>query len=396
MDTLLIILVSLCLLAAIIIIILLLTGPTRHQNVVNNSDESLQKIVQAMQNTLLSFNTNILNSLSNNRLTTTKDIHDYQESINFKLQEQFKLLNETVEKRLEMINTKVEDRLTKGFEKNNATFQSISDRMAIIDQAQANITKLSTEVVGLQDVLTNNQARGAFGEQQLYQILYAAYGENPKIYKTQYTLKKGKGEQRDVKPDVAIFMPEPHNVLCIDSKFPFSAYSKLFDKQESVEEAEIMKSFKKEVVNHIDTVANKYIIPNKTADYAIMFVPSDGILALIHSKCQDLVERAQNKNVLIVSPTTIFPLLQTYKMVYIDHERNLNVKQITEQIALLNKDFTKLDSEWGTINKGITSLYHNSDTFDQRVNRITNKFKKIKVADMSSEMIENKGDESDV
>ncbi len=392
MQEIIIILLALCLIGLIITIALLLSRKRLSSD--NDFNESLNDVRKSLNDTIINFSRQINDSMAESRIKTTKDINEYRDSINEKLQNEFKVLNESVAKSMEEINHRVELRLNQGFEKNNKTFEDITNRMAVIDKAQENITKLSSDVVSLQNVLTNNQARGAFGEHQLNQILFSAYGENNRIYQTQYTMKElASGEK--VRADAVIFMPEPHNIVCIDSKFPFSAYSRLFEKHSEEEEVSILREFKAEVKKHIEDISRKYIIPNKTAEYAVMFVASDGILAIIHTKCPELIELAQNKSVLIVSPTTIFPLLQTYKMVYIDHERNKNAKEISEQIKLLNKDFIKVGSEWDKINKGINSLHKNSEDFDKRVNRISDKFEKIKIADFDEDerVIENKEEE---
>lgn len=402
MEIYIIILSAINILLIIFLIYIFLRKSNKNSSNTNNIveiNESLDKVKdylrESLSNTLLNFDKRITDSLQQNmksstndmseyRLKTTNDFIDFQEKINKKLQEQFKILNDSVEQRMTLINNKVDERLEKGFEKSNETFKNIIERMAVIDKAQQNITTLSNEMMGLQQILTNNQARGSFGEYQLNQILFSAYGENEKMYKIQYTIREQKNKEA-VRADAAVFMPSPHNVVCIDSKFPFSSYSKLFDEKVDEDEDKIIADFKKEVKKHINDISSKYIIEGITADYAIMFVASDGILALIHSKCPDIVELAQQKSVLIVSPTTIFPLLQTYRMLFIDYERSKNAKEISYQISLLNKEFGKIETDWDKINNNIGKLYQQSESFDKRVDVITKKFNKIKSVDFTKE-----------
>lgn len=355
-------------------------------------DNLRDAITKTMLNFNESVNTKLIESMrnSNKDLTefkekSTQDFIKLQEGINNKLQEQFKVLNVEVEKRMTMINEKVETRLTAGLEKSNKTFETIVERMAIIDKAQANITNLSSEMVSLQNVLSNNQSRGAFGEYQLNQILMSAYGENEKLYRTQYEIKEKKGGEK-VRADAIIFLPEPHHLVAIDSKFPFSSFSKLLDKLEPTEEVELLKSFKSEVKKHITDIADKYIVAGKTADYALMFVASDGVLAMLHSKAKEIVEHALSKNVVIVSPTTIYPLLQSLRVLFYDYERAKSAKEITFQLGLLNKDFGRLAADWNDVNATIARLGKQGEKFDARVNRLTVNFTKIKTVDFIDEV----------
>jgi DNA recombination protein RmuC len=319
------------------------------------------------------------------RLNVNKELSGFQEKITGRLQDDFKKLTEEINQKLFKINEQVDDRLQKGFRDTNDTFVQIAERVKIIDEAQKKIEGLSTEMIGLQNILSNNQARGSFGEYQLNQLLFSVFGENNKIYKTQHTIKEQRGKQESVRADAVIFMPEPHKKVAIDSKFPFSSYAKLFDNKriDQEEEAKLIQSFGAEVKKHITDIGNKYIIEGVTANYALMFVASDGILALIHSKLPNIVEYARDKRVTIVSPTTIIPLLASFQAAVIDYEKTLHAKEIDTQLRLLNKEFEIFSRDWLKLSQNIRSLGRQSDAVDRRVTRITDKFGKIKNADFS-------------
>lgn len=101
------------------------------------------------------------------------------------------------------INNKVEERLYKGFHDTNETFNEIAKKVEIIDNAQKKIQSLSEEMISLKDILSNNQERGHFGEFQLNQLLRSIFGENKRLYNTQYTFKNNKDEI--VRADAVIF-----------------------------------------------------------------------------------------------------------------------------------------------------------------------------------------------
>ncbi len=303
-------------------------------------------------------------------------ISNFQEKLNDRFNLEFKDLTESIDKRMNGINQKVEERLDKGFRDANDTFINIAKRVEVIDEAQKNIQSLSMEMVSLKNILSNNQARGAYGEYQLNQLLYSIYGENNKLYQTQYTIREDK---ETVRADAVIFMPEPNGMIAIDSKFPYSAYSKLFDNLDlsKEEENKLISQFGIEVRKHITDIAKKYINPPLTTEYALMFVPSDGILALLHSKLPNIVDYSREKSITIVSPTTIIPLLSSFKAFVLDSERSKNTKRITEELSKLSKEFKKFNEEWGKLSRAVDSVKKNSDSVNFRVEKISSKFSEI-------------------
>ncbi|PKK94954.1 MAG: hypothetical protein CVV60_03855, partial [Tenericutes bacterium HGW-Tenericutes-5] len=183
-----------------------------------------------------------------------KGLMEFQEKTTDRFDKEFKELTESINQKMLVINEKVEQKLSKGFEDANNTFVQIAKRVEVIDEAQKNIQELSKEMVSLQNILSNNQARGSYGEFQLNQLLRVVYGEYEHIYKTQYTLKEGKDT---VRADAVVFLPEPNGMIAIDSKFPFSAFSQLFDNKDLTkdEETKLISQFSNEVKKHITDIS---------------------------------------------------------------------------------------------------------------------------------------------
>lgn len=323
------------------------------------------------------------------RVNVNKELSAFQEKIKEGLNKDFTSLNESIEKKMFEINSKVEDRLSKGFRDTNETFTKIAERVQVIDEAQKKIQNLSEEMVSLQSILSNNQARGSFGEYQLNQLLISVFGENKKLYDTQYSFKESK--DGTVRADAVIFLPEPKGMIAIDSKFPYSSYAKLFDNKDlsKDEEEKLISDFGREVKKHITDIARKYIIHGVTSEYAIMFVPSDGILALLHSRLISVVEYARSKNVTIVSPTTLIPLLSSFQAIIIDYEYNLHTKEIIDQLKKLKKDFRLFEEEWNKLNRTIDTLDRDRTQISKRVDRLNNKFEDINKVDFIAESTEN-------
>jgi DNA recombination protein RmuC len=341
--------------------------------------DSIMKFNDQVNNKLNDNNSKSAENITNFRIDVNKELGDFQEKISSRLNDSFIKLNDSFEKRMGMINEKVEDRLSKGFVETNQTFQKIAERVAIIDDAQKNIQDLSKEMVGLQKILTNNQSRGSFGEYQLNQLLFSVFGDNKSLYETQYVIREASGKRETVRADAVIFMPE-QKLIAIDSKFPFSTYSKLFDNRElsREEEDKTISLFGADVKKHITDIAAKYIVPELTSDYALMFVASDGILALLHSRLQNVIEYARSKKVTIVSPTTLIPMLSSFWAFSIDYKRSQYTKEISEQLMGLKKEFDKFGEEWIKLNENIQKLTKQSSEVNNRVEKITTKFVKIK------------------
>lgn len=379
-----------------------------------------EDINYAMSKTINDFNDRLESKLSSNtkdttaslydvRLSLTKDINTFKEGLDTKLvgnakemtttlsevqANMNKQINEFINKieirlndQFKAVNEKIDQRLVDGFKNTDEISKQIIEKMAKIDLAQKNIETLSTDVVGLQSILTNNQKRGQFGEVQLNQILFSCYGENSKLYEIQYTIKEGKTEDTKVRADAIVKMPPPYNMICIDSKFPFTSYSKLFadPRPSKEEEIVIFKELALEVKKHINDISSKYIIHDVTADYALMFIASDGLLSILHEKCPELIEYASDKKVIIVSPTIIVPLLASFRTININYEQSQNAREIGKQLHSLADDFKRFSDRWNKLNDSIEKLGEQSTQVDTSVNKITSKFNKLKTSDLIEE-----------
>ena len=205
----------------------------------------------------------------------TKDMGDFKYDFSNSLKSDFEKQNEVLERRLNLINDKVNERLDVNFEKTNKTFTNVLERLSKIDEAQKKIDGLSTDIISLQSILTDKKTRGIYGETNLNMILKSVFGEvNEKIYKIQYTLPNG------TISDAILFAPAPLGTIAIDSKFPLEHYELMTDRNLSKQERETYeKMFKADVKKHIDAISSKYIIDGVTSNQAIMFLPAEAIFA---------------------------------------------------------------------------------------------------------------------
>ena len=157
----------------------------------------------------------------------------------------------------------------------------LQERLATIDKAQDNITKLSGDVLSLQDILSNKQTRGAFGEIQLNDIVSKALPAD--AYTLQATLSNGK------RADCLVHLPNPPGPIVIDSKFPLEPYEALRRAETQDELAYAARQMKTALRAHIRAISEKYIIEGETADGAILFLPSEAVYAELHANFTGVV-----------------------------------------------------------------------------------------------------------
>ena len=320
-----------------------------------------------------SFSQNLTNTSAENNRLLTKDINIFKDEFKSSMNKDFEQLNQKIESRLDMLNLKVEERLSKGFEQTTKTFNNIIERLSKIDEAQKKIDSLSTNIISLQDVLTDKKSRGIFGEIQLNQILKTVFGErNDKIFSLQYKLTTG------AITDAAVFAPEPVGTICIDSKFPLENYKRMFDK--SLEESQrdaAKKEFGINLRKHIDDISGKYIIKGETADQAIMFLPAEAIFAEINAYHQEIIEYSHKKKVWLASPTTLMSVLTTLQVVMVNVEREKYAHVIQEELLRLGQDFDRYQKRWTNLAKDIDKVHKDVKEITTTSNKISKRFDQI-------------------
>ena len=295
------------------------------------------------------------------------------------LNENFAQLNERVSQNLDRINLRVEERLNEGFEKTNRTFINILERLSKIDEAQKKIDSLSTNIISLQDILTDKKSRGTFGEVQLNHILSVVFGEkNDKLYELQKKL------ENSMIADAVLYIPEPVGMLCIDSKFPLENYQRMIDMNNTdSERKQFARDFKSNVKKHINDISSKYIIGGQTSDQAIMFIPAEAIFAEINAYHQDLLDYAGEKKVWITSPTTLMSVLSTVQVVLRNLEREKYAGIIHEELNKLGKEFKLYKDRWESLAKNIKRVSEDVDRINITSNKIERKFDRISKVEMN-------------
>lgn len=292
-------------------------------------------------------------------------------------------LTASTDKRLQDISDQVEKRLADGFDKTTKTFNDIVQRLALIDDAQKKITELSTNVVSLQQILSDKRSRGAFGEVQLNSLIRNVLPEQH--FSLQHTLSNGKIA------DCVLFLPPPTGNVVIDSKFPLESYRKMSDVDiGELDRKAASRQFKLDIKKHINDISDKYLIDKETADGALMFIPAEAIFAEIHAHHGDLVEYANKKRVWIASPTTLMAILTTARSVLKDEATRQQVHIIQEHLSELGQDFSRFKTRFSNLAKHIDQAATDVKQIHTSANKISTRFEKIEQVELNTEQLEQR------
>ena len=279
--------------------------------------------------------------------------------LNAKSQEEIK---RTMHERLDTVSKRLGDSLEKNSEKTGESLDNLKERLTVIDEAQKNITDLSGQMVGLQDILSNKQARGAFGEIQLNDLVSSILP--PSAFEFQATMENGK------RADCLIKLPNPPGSIVVDAKFPLESYHRLHNAENETEFKKAQSLFKADILKHVKDISEKYIINGVTAESALMFLPSEAVYAELHGNYSDVIEKSYRAKVWIVSPTTLMATLNTVRAVLKD-------ARMREQAGIIQKHVTTLLDDVERLDERVENLRKHFDRADKDIDLISTSSRKI-------------------
>jgi len=236
--------------------------------------------------------------------------------------------------RLAELTRRLDERLDRSAMDSAQTMGDLRERLSIIHGAQETIQRLSGQVTELQGILSNKQARGAFGEVQLEALVESALP--PSAYAFQHSFASGR------RVDCLIRLPNPPGPIGVDAKFPLEGYRALVAADGAARDAAI-RSFGAAVLSHARDVADRYIIEGETAEGAVMFLPSEAVYAELHARCPQIVDQANRMRVYIVSPTTLWAVLHTMRAILKDVEMKQQAGLIQIEVGRLLDDVRRLN-----------------------------------------------------
>lgn len=263
------------------------------------------------------------------------------------------------------------ERLEKNEQATTQVVTDLRERLVRIDEAQRKIGELSTQVVSLQEVLSNKQARGAFGEVQLADLVQSALP--PSAYEFQCTLSSG------VRVDCLLKLPNPPGSIAIDAKFPLESY-RLLRAVPAGDAAALLsaqRAFQQAMRKHIVDIQEKYILSGETAESALLFLPSEAIYAELHANFPGIVDESYRARVWIVSPTTMMATLNTVRAVLKDVRMREQAGEIQKAVGLMLDDVKRLDERVERLKIHFAQTEKDLREIDISADRITKRGERI-------------------
>ena len=229
-------------------------------------------------------------------------------------------------------------------------------------------TGLGKEVTSLNNILANNQSRGAFGELSLEMIIKDILPE--KYYSFQETLSNNK------RVDCIIKLPGKHGNICIDSKYPHSRFIELMESDKDTKN-NAKKEFSRYVLNHIKGIQEKYIIPGETSEWALMYVPSESVYIELNVNFQELIQAGFQSKVILASPSSLWAILNSVRAIIRNSEISDNVAHIQAEVEKIYKYTNNLSGQIHNLKKKFNSMNSDIVTVEESTKKITASSEKI-------------------
>ncbi len=278
-------------------------------------------------------------------------------------------LTRTMNERLDKVSHRLGQNLTQQTQTTGESLSKLHERLVLIDEAQKNITDLSSQVVGLREILANKQARGAFGQGRMEAII--ADNLPKSAYSFQATLSNKS------RPDCIVHMPNDEPGVVIDAKFPLEAFEAFKSATTAQDTKEASARMRTDITRHIDDISSKYLIVGETQDTAIMFVPSESVYAELYESFDELIQKAYRARVVIVSPSMMMLAVQVMQAIFKDtrmrdqaHLIQGEVTRLMDDVHRLRERVLNLQKHFGQAQKDIEQVLTSSDKISSRGRKI--------------------------
>lgn len=278
----------------------------------------------------------------------------------------------------------ISDNLEKNFGQTKEIIQDITQRLTKLDNAQTQITEFKETIDDFNRVMTDKKARGNLGEFQLESMFNSVFGESKdSIFQRQVKLSNNN------QVDGLLRAPKEIGDIPIDSKFPLDNYRAIVNAKTQLEKEIAEKGFSKDCKKHIEDISEKYIIKGETADFAIMFIPAEAIFIALHSfQFNAVLDFAKKKNVYIVSPSTLFIVIQEIFKLNKQREIQENLKPILAKLTDLETEFTRFKERWQKFDAALKKEQETVAELNITQDKIVKKFKEISNLSNQEKLIE--------
>lgn len=337
---------------------------------VSGSDTRGEIMAQFKHLNQISLNT--MSSISNN---TRHELQEMRNTVDKKLYE----LQLSNEKRLgelrEMVGASLAKTVSEGLDN---SFQSVSAQLDRVSRSIGEMRALTADIADLRSILANVKNRGTWGEVQLGAIIADILA--PSQYEEQFSL----GTREMV--DFAVKLPGNGDpiYLPIDSKFPMDKYQAVVLAESSGDQDAIAltkKALVAEIIKQAKSISTKYIVPGRTTDYAILFVPSEGLYALLASL--NLAFRLQREyRVLLAGPSSLASLLNSLQLGFRSMAIEQRSGEILQLFGAVKKSFGAFTESLESVRKSIRAADNNLAKAEDRSRSIERSLAKVDDSDL--------------
>lgn len=224
-------------------------------------------------------------------------------------------------------------------------------------------SEMGRSMKDLQEFLRSPKLRGNIGEQVLKDLIGQMFPKQS--FHVQYKFKSGLTVDAAIKTDAGI--------LPIDSKFPMENFQRMMKLETEKERDVARKDFIRDVKKHLDDISKKYILPDEgTMDYALMYVPSEPVFYEIAND-STLAGYAQSRRVYVVSPTTLYMILQTILLSNEGKKIESKSKQVFQMLKGAQQEYGKVETQLGVLSRHLTNAYTNMSTVNTTFSQLGRK-----------------------
>lgn len=251
---------------------------------------------------------------------------------------------------------------------------TLEQRLDAINNKLGLIEHLHNNVNNLQQIFGSKQHRGLFGEHKLIDIL------RDELTPSQYDIQKSLNA--NTRPDAIIYLPTQPNILAIDAKFPYESFKSLKEARNNNDKLRYetyRKAFISDMKKHIKDIANKYIIPGETQDFALLFIPAESIFTYIVEECSELQELTAGRKIILCTPNILMLIIHIVKSLNKDQQMQLHAHSIRENVLKLTKDIDaltiinkKLQRHFEQAQEDLASINKSTDKLEKHIETIAN------------------------
>jgi len=282
-------------------------------------------------------------------------------------------------KQIDKMRATVDEKLQGTLEKRlGESFKLVSDRLEQVHQGLGAMQQLASDVGGLQRVLTNVKTRGGWSEWQLGILL------DEMLTPEQFSKNMKTRDDTDERVEFAIKLPGDENGapvwLPIDAKFPMEHYDRLAAAQEKGDPGAVetaIKTLETQLKRCAKDICEKYINPPKTTDFALLFLPSEGLYAEAIRRV-GLVQNVQRDcRVTFVGPTTLAALLNSLQMGFRTLAIQKRSSEVWNLLAAVKTEFNKFGESLSAVKEKIDQASRKMEDVDVRSRAITKKLRDV-------------------